>query len=68
MSMFTRSGRAAETPPGSGDKFPLWLYLKNGGKVRGWYEPKAKRYHQLSPDVDLHEQVETWEVIRETSR
>jgi hypothetical protein len=68
MSMFTRSGRAGETPPGSGDKYPLWLYLKNGGKIRGWYEATSKLYRPFSGVEDIHAQVESWEVIRETSR
>lgn len=71
MSMFSRIGRAAERPPGSGDRFPLWLNLKNGSRIAGWFEPKAGRYMKspqpgtADPSTDIHDDVDTWEVRRD---
>ena len=69
MSMFTRSDRASVKPPGSGDKFPLWLNLKTGHRVRGWYELKTGHYMTATePPNDINDQVDTWEVVREMQR
>jgi len=73
MSMFTKTDRAATRPPGSGDRYPLWLNLKSGNRVRGWYEPKSGRYMKFpapgtdGPSVDVHDDVDTWEVARDLS-
>lgn len=70
MSMFTRSDRASVKPPGSGEKFPLWLNLKTGHRVAGWYDPINGRYMKspaastADPSIDVHDQVDTWEVRR----
>ena len=64
MSMFTKSDRAAVRPPGSGEKFPLMLNLKSGARLRGWFEPIAGRYKSFIEPRDIHDQVDSWEVIR----